>query len=478
MNSSRVTPIHLERESPDPLNQQLSDKLRKLILDGRFEAESPLPSSRELARDLGISRNTVLASYEQLIGEGYLESRVRSGVFVVDNLRTSDPMLKRTKMVDSRNALSNDIEWKLVSPLPFRPCQPDVSLFPLELWNRIRSRILRQASTKLLCYQSQQALGLPSLRRSLASYLSDSRDVHCQWDQIGVTCGSQQALFLLSQSLLRRGDRVLMEDPGYLGARQAFEHAGAKIISMQVDDQGAVPPSNLKGVKLIYLTPSRQFPTGASMPVGRRLQFLRLAETASCWLIEDDYDSEFRYRRPPLPSMFSLAKEPRVIYLGTMSKVLFPSLRVGYVVLPEELISEFQRLRLVVEDHGPLLDQAVLAEFISSGAFYSHIRRCRKKYGERMEIFLQEMERQNVPLDFPYSDGGMNLTGFYRDGRISAERTSQRLQEAGFDVPSLSRYCHRSSQEGLVFGFTPFAPKVIQSTIAKMGAILRGEKGN
>jgi GntR family transcriptional regulator / MocR family aminotransferase len=478
MSSRRLPAIHLDRDSPHTLHEQLSDKLRKQILDGRFKSEVPLPSSRELARDLGISRNTVLASYEQLIGEGYLESRLRAGVFVVEDLRTPDPALKPAKILESRKFVPNDVEWKLVYPLPFRPCQPDVSLFPLELWNRIRSRILRQASTKLLCYQSQHALGLPSLRRALASYLMESRDVQCQWDQVGITCGSQQALFLLSQVLLRRGDRVLMEDPGYLGARQAFEHAGAKVQSLYVDELGAIPPSNLKGVKLIYLTPSRQFPTGASMPVGRRLQFLQAAENASCWLIEDDYDSEFRYRRPPLPSMYSLATESRVIYLGTMSKVLFPSLRVGYVVLPEEMIGPFERLRLVVEDHGPLLDQAVLAEFIVSGAFYSHIRRCRKKYGERLEVFLQEMERQNVPLDFPSSDGGMNLTGFYRDGRVSAERTSVRLQEAGFDVPALSRYSQRVSVEGLIFGFTPFAPKVIQATIAKMGAILRGEKGS
>lgn len=475
MNARRNRTFHLDRESKRPLQEQLCDELRGAILQGKLAPGEPLTSSREMARDLGVSRNTVLGCYEQLIGEGYLETRPRSGVFVMSNLPSGDPAFRPNRKQNYRVSAPENVEWKLTTPLPFRPCQPDVSLFPMAEWNRIRSRILRHASTKLLCYQSRYTLGLPSLRKSLANYLQESRGVQCQWDQIAITCGSQQALFFLSQILLRRGDKVLMEEPGYLGARQAFEYAGAKILPLRIDENGAIPPSSAKGVKLMYTTPSRQFPTGATMPVGRRLQFQQLAENQSVWLIEDDYDSEFRYSQPPLPSMYSLGNEPRVIYMGTMSKVLYPSLRIGYVVLPEELVANFERLRLVVEDHGPLLEQAVLGEFIDSGAFYSHIRRCRKEYSQRLQVFLREMDKHDVPLDFPHSDGGMNLTGIFRDGRWSAEKISVRLRSIGFDVPPLSQYSPAKTPEGLVFGFTPFPPKWIQSYINKMAPVLRGE---
>lgn len=471
-----VFAIALNRDSSTSLQDQLSAGLKERIRSGIIASGTSLPSTRELAKDLGVSRNTVVNAYDRLLGEGYLESRPRSGIFVNSALHgstnRSSPKSRPSRTV--RRAVSPpQPETKLTEPRPFRPCQPDVRLFPLSQWNSIRSRVLRSSGTLLLNYQSRFALGLPSLRQALARYLNESRGVRCQWQQIAITCGSQQALFLLGQLLLKPDDKVLMEDPGYVGARQAFEHAGAKLMPMPVDELGAVPPQNPPAAKILYTTPSRQFPTGASLPVARRIQMLEAAHAAKAWLLEDDYDSEFRYSRPPLPSLHSLDTNGRVIYLGSMSKVLFPSLRIGYVVLPEELISPFESLRLIVEDHGPLIDQATLAEFIESGSFYTHIRRCRKAYASRLDAFLSAMDRHKVPLVFPFTDGGMNQTGYFSDLQIDSQQISHDLRDAGFDVPPLSQYSLKMPRPGLVFGFTAFDARTIQLAIKTLNATLQ-----
>lgn len=486
-----VLVIPLNRMSSVSLQDQLSDGLKQRIRSGMIAPGASLPSTRELATDLGVSRNTVVNAYDRLLGEGYLESRPRSGVFVNSEFPGTNraplillnrPSPERKRPDQNRPGASRSVrrvfrklrpEMKLWEPIPFRPCQPDVRLFPLSLWNRIRSRVLRSTGTTLLNYQSRHTLGLPSLRQALARYLNESRGVRCQWQQIAITCGSQQALFLLSQLLLKAGDRVLMEDPGYFGARQAFERIGARLIRMEIDESGAVPPGKFVPARVIYTTPSRQFPTGVSTPVSRRLQILETARAARAWLLEDDYDSEFRYSRPPLPSLHSLDGNGRTIYLGSMSKVLFPSLRIGYIVLPEELIPSFESLRLIVEDHGPLIDQATLAEFLESGSFYTHIRRCRKAYSARLDAFLTAMDQHQVPLRFPNTDGGMNQAGYFLDAEINAEKVSSKLAESGIDVPPISRYCIGRHPPALVFGFTAFDPKRIRSAVAQVAPVLR-----
>lgn len=468
MTRPRQLSIHLNRGNGDSLQEQLSQNLRERIVAGDIAPGVALPSSRELAADLQVSRNTVVYAYDRLMGEGYLESRPRSGIFVNPKIRGAAGMGDRGSNDKGVSVAKLDKESTFKSPVPFRPCQPDVRLFPLSQWNRIRSRILRSTGTNLLNYQSQFALGLPQLRQALSRYL-ESRSVECQWQQIAITCGSQQALYLLSRILLRPGDKVLMEEPGYMGARQAFELAGAKVMTMKVDEEGAIPPSSTSQFKLIYTTPSRQFPTGASMPVARRIEMLKMARRANAWLLEDDYDSEFRYSRPPLPSLHSLDERKEVIYLGTMSKVLFPSLRIGYAVLPEELLKPFEALRLIVEDHGPLIDQAVMAEFIETGWFFRHIRRCRKVYATRLEHFLKTMQRAGVPLRFPFVEGGMNQTGYFLDEQVDAAQVSMLLRETyGLDIPPLSLYSQREEPAGLVFGFTAFDARITTTNITKL----------
>jgi GntR family transcriptional regulator / MocR family aminotransferase len=464
----------LDRTKRVSLQTQLSLNLKRLVHSGVLRPGKVVPSSRELARDLQISRNTVLQAYDRLIGEGYLEPSVRRGLYVSElleekNLRKA-PSPSRPE--PTSDFLEEDGSASLNAPVPFRPCQPDVRLFPLSLWNRMRTRALRRHGTNLLNYRSDRPLGLPALRQSLASHLEGSRGVRCDWRQIAITTGSQQALFLLAELLLKPGDPVAMEDPGYLGARLAWQHVRASLSPVCVDAAGMkLEDEKSFSPKLIYTTPSRQFPIGSCLSLSRRLELVEFAARKKVWIVEDDYDSEYRYSRAPLPSLQSLDSARRVIYLGSSSKVLFPSLRIAYAVLPISLVERFARLRAVVDEHGPLIDQGTLAEFIESGAFYRHIRSSRREYARRLEAFLGAAKEFDLPADFPHHDGGMNLAGFLRGGAEDAEY-SRRLMKKGLDVPALSRYSLRAAPPGLLFGFTAFHPKTIRASMQVASRVL------
>jgi len=315
---------------------------------------------------------------------------------------------------------------------------------------------------------------VPELRENLAGYLRDSRGVKCDWRQVVITAGSQQGLFILANLLLKSGDRVYIEDPGYVEARLSWRSVRAKIEVGAIDDQGlTLPRGSSHRFSLIYTTPSRQFPTGVSMSLPRRLAWIDFASRTRTWIVEDDYDSELRYSAPPLPSLQSLDRNNRVIYVGTFSKLLFPSLRLGYVVVPENLLDEFEKLKHLIDDHLPLVDQATLAAFLESGAFFSHIRRCRKAYAERQALVLELFRKSDLPLDFRYTDGGMNLTGFLPLGTDDAA-WSAKLRTAGFDVPPISHYSVRNRAPGLIFGFTAFSPAVIRTAFDRASKVLQG----
>lgn len=449
------------------LQSQLAARLRVLIQRGHLGAGESVPASRQLAADLGVARNTVTLAYERLIDEGYLESRPRSGLFVCESLG-SMPAPQTPRATAARQS---QLE-RVAAARPFRESRPDVRLFPLALWNRARARALETHRSALLQYQSELPLGLPVLRRAIASYVRDRRGVSCDWQQIAITSGSQHALYMLAHLLLRPGATALMEDPGYRGARRALMSVGAAIQPVAVDAQGLVPPT-IQGKKaaLIYTTPSRQYPTGACLPVTRRTELIRWAARSAAWIIEDDYDSEFRYRLPPVPSLHSLDPGGRVIYVGTMSKTLFPSLRLGYVVLPWSLLGPFGELRSTMDDHGSLMDQATTAEFLETGAYHSHIRRCRREYGARLDTFLTAVSETGLPLDFPHADGGINISGFLPESSDDTAWVAA-LADVDVDTRAHSALALRRVRPGLIFGFTAFDHTEIRSAVRRMRRVV------
>ncbi len=455
--------LALNDAQPYSLQAQLSAQLKHLIQTGQLLAGERLPSTREMAIDLQVSRNTIVAAYEMLVGQGYLESRLRRGFEVcaaAQAFRTL-PVIEKAahekKLTPVRPAV----------PVPFRPTQPDVNLFSMQTWNRHRTRALKRGAS-LLHYQSRFPVGLDELRQNVANYLRDSRGVRCQWNEVGITSGSQQGLFLLAQLLLEPGQTVYMEEPGYPGARNAWKQAGARILPASIDEEGIqLPENNAAKASLIYVTPSHQFPLGTCMSLARRLSLLQVARASKSWIVEDDYDAEFRYTSSPQPSLQSLDERRRVIYIGSFSKTLFPALRLGYVVLPPQLVDKFAELKSVVDDYGPLIDQATLSSFLESGAFYAHLRRCRRHYAERQSLFLEQVARYGLPLRFPITGRGMNLAGLLPEG--SSDRIwSSRLKAAGLDVPPLSSYAVNPTPPGLLFGLAAFDTRSIQRGVAKM----------
>jgi GntR family transcriptional regulator/MocR family aminotransferase len=467
--------IALQHDAATSLHTQLASQLKSRIQHGELSAGQRLPSSRDLCALLRISRNTVIAAYDALLTEGYVEARERSGMFVgraANAFRQNSHAGLHASKPGAQ--FRPDPVTRFRAPVPFRPSQPDVRLFPIRIWNRERARLLRRG-TAILNYQSVFSSGFDGLRKILADYLRDSRGVRCDWREIAITSGSQQALFLLASLLVSPGDRVYLEDPGYLGARLALRQAGARISPLPVDNEGiCLPPSDQRPVSLLYVTPSRQFPMGYCMSLARRLELLQFAVRKRTWIIEDDYDAEFRYSSPPLPSLQHLDDRRRVIYVGTFSKVLFPSLRIGYVVLPPRLVDRFNKLKHVAEDHGPLIDQATLASFIESGAFHTHLRRCRRAYAERREVFLKCVSRFGLPFRFPDTDGGMNLAALVPD-HWNDEFVSERFRAANLDIPPLSRYSISQKTNGFLFGFTAFDPPAIEHAVKNVATTLHAD---
>ncbi len=468
-----------------PLQVQLYAAIRAGVLDGRLGPGQRLPSSRALAEELGLSRNTVLGAYDRLVAEGYLAVRPASGVYVADDVPAD---LGQAARAVSGPAGFSDRGHRLIAAAPERGMPatarpfavglPALADFPLETWRRLTNRRLRRPETGLMAGGDPQ--GLPVLRQALAGYLTEARGLVCKADQILVVSGAQQALDLVGRVLLDPGDVAVVEDPGYAGAREALAAVGARLEAVPVDAQGLDPEqvARLKlAPKLIAVTPSHQFPLGGTMPLARRLGLLALARALGSMIVEDDYDCEYRYGAPPLPALQGLddtagADGGRVIYVGTFSKVLFPGLRIGYLVLPPRLVAGFVRAKTTADGHGALLPQAVLADFIAEGHLAQHVRRMRKLYRERQQALLGALQRHCPALRVGPAEAGLHLVAEFTDQRDDkAIATAAAAQ--GLTVAPLSRYAIRRQLSGLLLGYAAFPPAELERAAQVLGKLLK-----
>lgn len=357
----------------------------------------------------------------------------------------------------------------------FRPGIPALDAFPRDLWARLAARLYRQSRFDLFSYGDPA--GHPPLRRAIAEYLRAARGVNCRWEQVIVTSGSQQALDLAARVLLDRGDTAWVEDPGYFGARGAWMAAGIRCVPVPVDAEGlSVAQGELSApqARMAYVSPSHQYPLGVTMSLARRMALLAWARRCSAWIAEDDYDSEFRYAGRPLAALQGLDTGGRVIYIGTFSKVLFPALRLGYMVVPAGAVDAFAAARALADRHPPGPSQALVAEFLAEGHFARHIRRMRTLYAERQAALVSAARRECAGLlEVAPADAGMHLVAWLPKGSIDRE-VSRRAAAAGVSAPPLSAYYHHAdaARPGLLLGYSSVNRRKIQEAARRLGAAM------
>ena len=470
----------------DPsLQEQFYAAIRKAVLTREWSSGERLPSSRTLAAELGLGRNTIMAAVERLVAEGYLESRRGAGLFVAADLpsdgigdgspRTTRPVLSRRSDRFARPHAEGESFPGQFPARPFATGPLALDEFPLDLWRRLTAQTLRgRDSLRLLA--NGPAQGLPELRENLSGYLTNSRGVACTPETIVIVSGAQQALDLIGRLLLDPGDAVAVEDPGYVGLREALTGVGARLHPVPVDAQGFDPAALARlqpAPKLVMLTPSHQFPLGMTLPLARRLALLAEARARSLWIVEDDYDCEFRYGGPPLQALQGLDGGERVLYVGTFSKVLFPGLRLGYVVLPPALVEGFLRLKATADGFAPPATQAVLARFIAEGHLAQHVRRMRVLYRKRRTALQEALQREAADLfDLAATEAGLHLAVRFRDGRDD-RAAAEAVRAAGLSVMPLSRYAIARPVSGLVLGFAAFPETELQAAVQRLVKALR-----
>jgi len=476
------------RDTGTTAHRWLYSALRAEILEGRLRPGARLPGTRDLANQYSLSRGTIVNAFEQLKSEGYVDGSVGSGTYVSKVLpeellhltrearaQQSTQRKPRRRISDygKRVTLFPGLEAR--PPRAFRTNLPALNLFPIELWAQITARRLRRASTNLLL--GCDPLGYRPPREAVADYLSTSRGVKCIPEQVAIVSGVQEALDVVARLFLNPGDRVCMENPGYPGAAIVFEAAGANISAARMDEEGMqLREPSLRGARLIYVTPAHQFPLGITMSLRRRLELLEYARKSGALIFEDDYDSEYRYSGRPIPALQGLDRHGLVHFAGTFNKVLFPSLRLGYLVIPLDLTSYFAATKSVTNRHAPLLDQAVLCDFITEGHFGRHLRRMREVYAERLSV-LMESSRQRLAglLEISNVEAGLQTVGWLRDG-IDAETVAKAVAAREVEVTPLSRYSRRRmTQEGLQLGFAAVDAAEIRRGVRELAVALEEE---
>ena len=463
------------------LYRWLYGELRAAILDGRLRPGSRLPATRDLAAAYRLSRSTIVTAFEQLKSEGYVEGRSGSGTYVSEvlpehllDVRGPKP---EKRLPHRRIALSayarrlQPFRGTAVRPMrAFRPNQPALDLFPTDLWAQVAARRLRRVSANLLA--GGEALGYRPLREAVAAYLNSSRGVKCTAEQVLILSGAQEALDRTARILLNPGESVWMEEPGYPGAGVVFRALGAQIRRVPVDAEGLsfeIGRKRWLAPRLVYVTPGHQFPLGVTMSLRRRLALLEWARRSGVLIFEDDYDSEYRYAGRPVPAMQGLDRSGVVIFAGSFSAVLFPALRLGYLVVPEEMVDVFAAAESVSTHHPPLLEQAVLYDFITEGHFARHIRRMREIYAERLQVLLESAkERLGGALEISGVEAGLQTVGWLRRG-LSAENVAELAAARDVEVVPLGRYASgRPRREGLILGFAAVDPKELRRGVDEL----------
>ena len=482
--------VDLERRATTSLVEQLYSGLRRAILSGQLRPGNRLPSTRAFATDNNISRNTVVSAFEQLLMEGYLEAKVGAGTCVASSLpdeiptggysaEPSVPLSYRSIRLSRRgDVLARERVRLLTVPgtaKPFASGHPDVAAFPVRIWARLTARRWRRQRSEDLLTYGDPAGYLP-LRQAIASHIRTARAVRCEEEQVVVVSGSQQAIDLIARLLTDPGDCALVEDPGYPGARVALRAAGASLIRLPVDSEGAniqQVREESSRIRLAIVTPSHQYPLGVTMTLPRRLALIQWARQQRAWILEDDYDSDYRYRGRPLPSLQGMDDTGRVIYMGSFSKTIFPSLRLGFVVLPDALVEPFRRARAVVDGHSPTPYQAVLADFISEGHFARHIRRMRTLYEQRQMALVETTRRELAGLlEVDVSEGGMHLIGWLPHGANDAH-VSRAVRSCGVYASPLSACAIGNIKRGgLLLGYAGFESSQIRKGVKTLRAAL------
>ena len=480
----------LDPTSSESLHRQLYDEIRRAILLGLLSPGSRLPASRGMATATKLSRNTVLAAYDQLMAEGYIEGRPGSGTYVAraipESSRPEPPhALAKPAGENADRALSKAAQrYHLNSTLhapgtltsdAFRPGLPALDQFPMHIWRRLSDRCLRNATTRMLTYDDPQ--GYLPLREAIAGHLSATRGARCTADQVIIMSGSQQAVDVASRVLLDPGDEVWFEDPGYFAARAAFEMHEATIVPVPVDAEGLVVSSGLASAptaRMAYVTPSQQNPTGVTMSLARRMSLLQWAERASAWVLEDDNANEYRYEGRPLAALQGIDANERTLYIGTFSKVLFASLRLGYLVAPLDLVPALVKARELVDRQSPTWQQAVVADFMAEGHFGRHLRRMRVLYAHRLEVLDRVISRHAADLfELPPREGGMNRVVYFL-ANIDDEAAAAAAQAAGVSCTPLLHYrLTPGGRPGLVLGFTSIDEDAASYAMQKLAAAIR-----
>jgi GntR family transcriptional regulator/MocR family aminotransferase len=487
--------VTLDTENNIPYYVQVYEELRSAILTGRLPASMKLPSTRTLSDHLDVSRNTIVTAFEQLLAEGYLEGKTGSGTFVACRLpedllkvrvkervrsvnKPRIPRLSRRGQVMRATPIGGSVPPGPLRPksvAAFRPNMPALDAFPVETWLKIAARHWRMATTGV--HGFGEAAGYWPLREQIAAYMKAARAVRCEPEQVILMSGSQQGLDIIARVLLDPGDTVWVEEPGYIGARAAFLANGANLVPVPVDEEGfnlQVAIKKAPDTRLAYVTPSHQFPMGMTMSLCRRLDLLDWANRSNGWVIEDDYDSEYRYEGRPLASLQGLDTQNRVIYLGTFSKVLMPSIRLGYLIVPLDLVEPFVAAKSLVDWHSPLIDHAIIADFMAEGHYVRHIRRMRKLYQQR-QAYLVDAAAKDLKgiLEVAPHEAGMNLIGWLPEGADDLAAWA-----AGRKLDVITRALSRCAVEpiprgGLIMGYTALDRPAIRAGVKKLATALR-----